>query len=267
MEPALGDRLRSERALVVGRSDHGRGRMKEVVALLGRAGVRQSSMQSVDMHGLCFWTCAMLEYDEREIAGEARRNSVLNMRNVLWLMLTESPAVCMQALKRLHALARAVGHNKSISKTRARYHHLWKNGFTRILVQQHLYPGDFEHRLRPIELISGYDASEDLTDTASSVGVRQHRKRRARTRPTVGQIHALPLRGAGVELAPRRQTRLDRGGDGPRRAARAERAHEVRAGAAHDEPCPVVAPGGPLIEIEQPAQPIAPAHLGGIVAA
>jgi hypothetical protein len=242
MEPTIGDRLRSERALVIGRSDHGRGRMKEVVALLGRAGVRQSSLQSADMHGLCFWTCAMLEFDERALAGEARRNSVLNMRNVIWLMLTESPAICMQPLKRLHALARAVGHNKSIAKTRARYHHLWKNGFTRILVQQHLYPGDFEHRLRPIQLIGGYDCSEDLADTASSVGVRQHRKRRARTRPAIGQVHALPLRSAGVELAPRRQARLDRGGDGLGRAARAERAHEVRVAAAHHEPSPVVTP-------------------------
>jgi hypothetical protein len=167
MEPAIGDRLRSERALVVGRSDHGRGRMKEVVALLGRAGVRHSSLQSADMHGLCFWACAMLEYDEREIAGEARRNSVLNMRNVIWLMLTESPAVCMQPLKRLHALATAVGHNKSIAKTRARFNHLWKNGFTRILVQQRLYPGDFEHRQRPIQLIGGYDASDWLTRPAA----------------------------------------------------------------------------------------------------
>jgi hypothetical protein len=232
MEPTLGDRLRSERALV-GRSDHGRGRMKEVWALLGRAGVRQSSMQSVDMHGLCFWTCAMLEFDEREIAGEARRNSVLYMRNVIWLMLTESPAVCMQPLKRLHALARAVGHNKSIAKTRARYHHLWRTGFTKILLHQHLYPGDFEHRRRPIELIDGHNVSVDLCDAASSVGVRQHRKRRARTRAAVGQVHALPLRSAGVELAPRRQTRLDRGGDGPRRAARAERAHEVGAASGH----------------------------------
>jgi hypothetical protein len=242
MEPAIGDRLRSERALVVGRSDHGRGRMKEVWALLGRAGVRQSSLQTADMHGLCFWTCCMLEFDEREIAGEARRNSVLNMRNVIWLMLTESPAVCMQPLKRLHALATAVGHNKSISKTRARYHHLWRTGLTKILLQQRLYPGDFEHRSRPIELISSYDCSEDLADAASSVSVRKQRKRRARTRPAIAQVHALPLRSAGVQLAPRRQTRLDRRGDGLGRAARAEAAHEVSVAAAHDEPCPMVAP-------------------------
>jgi hypothetical protein len=242
MEPAIGDRLRSERALVVGRSDHGRGRMKEVVALLGRAGVRQSTLQSVDMRGLCFWTCAMLDYDEREIAGEGRRNSVLNMRNLIWLMLRESPAVCMQPLKRLHALARAVGHNKSISKTRARYHHLWRTGLTKILLQQRLYPGDFEHRLRPIQLIGGYDCSEDQADTASSVGVRQQRQRRARTRPAIAQVHALPLRSAGVESAPRRQTRLNRGGDGLGRAARAERAHEVRVASGHDEASPVIAP-------------------------
>jgi hypothetical protein len=242
MEPAIGDRLRSERALVVGRSDHGRGRMKEVVALLGRAGVRHSSLQTADMHGLCFWTCAMLEFDERALAGEARRNSVLNMRNVIWLMLTETPAVCMQPLKRLHALATAVGHNKSIAKTRARFNHLWKNGFTRILQQQRLYPGDFEHRLRPIELISGYDCSEDLADAASSVGVRQQRQRRTRTRPAVAQVHSLPLRSAGVELAPRRQARLDRRRNGLGRAPRPERAREVGVAAAHHEGSPVVAP-------------------------
>jgi hypothetical protein len=221
MEPPLADQLLSERALM-GRSDHGRARMKEVVALLARAGVRQASMRSPDMHGLAWWTCCMLDYDERVLAGEARRASVLNMRNLIWLMLTDSPAVCMQPWKRLHGLALAIGHNKSIAKTRARFHHLWKSGFTRILVQQRLLPGDFEHRLRPIQLIGGYDLSEDVGGTASSVCVRKQRKSRARSRAAVGQVHALPLGRAGVELAPRRQTRLDRRGDGLGRAAGAE---------------------------------------------
>jgi hypothetical protein len=107
--------------------------------------VRQSSLFSSDMYGLCFWSCAMLEFDERTIAGEARFKSVLNMRNLIWLMLTESPAVCMQYLRSYSALARAVGHNKSIAKTRARFIHLWKNGFTRILVQQRLQPPGGRH--------------------------------------------------------------------------------------------------------------------------
>jgi hypothetical protein len=151
-EPTLTDRLHEERAHTV-RPNRGQGRMKEVHNLLGRAGVRQSSLFSIDMHGLCFWTCCMLEFDERTIAGEARHNSVLNMRNLLWLLLTESPAVCMQYLKSYTELAHAVGHNKSIAKTRARFIYLWRNGFTKILQQQRLQrlqPGDFEHRLRPI---------------------------------------------------------------------------------------------------------------------
>jgi hypothetical protein len=210
--------------------------MKEVHALLGRAGVRQSSLFSIDMYGLCFWVCAMLEFDERTIAGEARHNSVLNMRNLIWLMLSESPAVCMQYLKSYSKLARAVGHNKSIGKTRARFNYLWQNGFTKILQQSRLQPGDFEHRLRPIELIGGYDCSEDLTDAASSVRVREKPKRRARARAAVGQVHALPLRSAGVELAAGGQARLDRRGNGLGRAARAEAAHEVGVAAGHHEP-------------------------------
>jgi hypothetical protein len=235
----LGDIQDDERAP---KPDRGRGRMKEVIGLLGRAGVRQSSLSGVDMHGLCFWTCAMLEFDERSLAGEARRNSVLNMRNLIWLMLTESPAVCMQPLKRLHALAAAVGHNKSIAKTRARFHHLWKNGFTRILIQTTLLASDFEHRKRPIELIDSYNCAEDLGDTARCVSVRQKRERRARTRPAVREVHALPLRCGGVELAPRRQTRLDRRRNGLGRAARAETAYEVCMPTGHHETCPVVAP-------------------------
>jgi hypothetical protein len=240
-ELTLGDRLDEDRAHTV-RPNRGRGRMKEVHSLLARAGVRQSSLFSIDMHGLCFWTCAMLEFDERTIAGEARFKSVLNMRNLVWLMLRESPAVCMQYLKSYSELARAVGHNKSIAKTRARFIHLWKNGFTRILVQQRLQPGDFEHRLRPIQLISGYDCSEDLGDTPATVSVRQKSKRRARARAAVGQRHSLPLRSAGVELAAWGQTRLDRRANGLGRAARAEAAHEIGVPAGHDGPCPVVAP-------------------------
>jgi hypothetical protein len=214
--------------------------MKEVHNLLGRAGVRQSSLFTSDMHGLCWWTCCMLEYDQHTIAGEARFKSVLNMRNLLWLMLTESPAVCMQYLKSYSELARAVGHNKSIAKTRARFNFLWRSGFTKILQQQRLQPGDFEHRLRPIQLISGYDALEDLGDTPAAVSVREKPKRRARARPAVGQVHSLPLRCARVELAPRRQARLDRRGNGLGRAARAEAAHEVGVPVAHDGPGPVI---------------------------
>jgi hypothetical protein len=53
MEPTLTDRLDEERAHTV-RPNRGRGRMKEVHSLLGRAGVRQASLFSSDMYGLCF---------------------------------------------------------------------------------------------------------------------------------------------------------------------------------------------------------------------
>jgi hypothetical protein len=182
----------------------------------------------------------MLEFDERTIAGEARFKSVLNMRNLIWLMLLESPAVCMQHLKRYDELARAVGHNKSIGKTRARFNYLWRNGFTKILLQTRLQPGDFEHRLRPIELISGYDVLEDLGDTPTTVSVREKPKRRARARAAVGQRHSLSLWSTGVELAPSRQARQHRGGNGLGRAARAEAAHEVGVSSGHDEAGPVI---------------------------
>jgi hypothetical protein len=217
----LGDIQDDERAHMH-KPDRGRARQKEVIGLLGRAGVRQSTLNGEDVHGLCFWVCLMLEFDERSLAGEARRNSVLNMRNLIWLMLVESPAVCMQPLKRLHALAKAVGHNKSLAKTRARFNYLWKNGFTRVLVQGTLLPSDFEHRLRPIQLIDSYDCAEYVCDTASSVSVCKQRKRRARPRPAITHGHALPLRGAGVELAPRRQRRLDRRRNGLGRPPRPE---------------------------------------------
>jgi hypothetical protein len=145
-----------------GHSDRGRGRMKEIHSILHLAGVR--SLSSATMHGLCFWTAAMLKHDARTIVGEDRLNSVMNMRNLLWLMLRESPAVCMQHLKQQTALARAVGHNKSLPKTRARFNYLWRSDFTKIMLQRHLLPGDFEHRRRPIELIGGYDAPVNLSD-------------------------------------------------------------------------------------------------------
>jgi hypothetical protein len=138
--PTLGDQLDEDRAHTV-KPNRGCGRMKEVHSLLARAGVRQSSLYSADMYGLCWWTCCMLEFDQHTIAGEARCNSVLNMRNLVWLMLTESPAVCMQYLRSYTDLAHAIGHNKSIAKTRARYHHLWWTGFPKILLQQRLQPG------------------------------------------------------------------------------------------------------------------------------
>jgi hypothetical protein len=241
MELTLGDRLDEDRAHTV-RPNRGRGRMKEVHNLLGRAGVRQSSLFSSDMYGLCFWTRCMLEFDERTIAGEARFKSVLNMRNLIWLLLTESPAVCMQYLKSYDVLARAVGHNKSIAKTRARFNFLWRSGFTKILQQSRLQPRDFEHCLQPIQLFGGYDCSEDLPDTPAAVGVRQKPTRRARARAAVGQVHTLPLRGTGVQLAAKGQARLDRGGNGLGRAARAEAAHEVGIASGHDEPGTVVAP-------------------------
>jgi hypothetical protein len=134
-----------------------------------------------------------------------------------------------------------VGPNKSLAKTRARFNYLWRSGFTKILVQKHLQPGDFDHRLRPILLISGYDCSEDLGDAPSSVAVREKPKRRTRARATIGQVHALPLRRAGVELAPRRQARLDHRGNRLGRAARAKAAHEVGVPSRPHEASPVIA--------------------------
>jgi hypothetical protein len=94
MSEPLTDRLDDERAHQV-RSARGQGRMKELHALLWRAGLRASSLTTANIHGLCFWTCAMLDFDERAIAG-ARAARTVYMRNLLWLMLRESPAVCMQ---------------------------------------------------------------------------------------------------------------------------------------------------------------------------
>jgi hypothetical protein len=222
----LTEKLHDGNAHLVHR-ERGRGRMKEVLNLLCLAGARSSSLTGASIYGLSFWACTMLDYDERCIAGEGRRNSVMNMRNLLYLLLIESPAVCLQHLKRQTTLAHAIGHNKSLSKTRARFHHLWRNGFTKILIQQRLSPGDFEHRRRPLELISGYNGLEDLGDGAAGVGVCQQAQRRTRARTTVGQVHALTLRRTREQAAASRKTLLDRRCNRLGRTARAKAAHEV----------------------------------------
>jgi hypothetical protein len=195
----------------------------------------------------------MLYFDAECHLRDDTRGNAMNVQNVVYLLLTESPAIRHQPLRRLTELARRIGHTQSGSfdHARARFHHLWQIcDAAKMLV----WYGGTE-----LALIPGYDGTEhpsDLARAAGGMGVAELREARARPGTAVDLRHALSPRGARVQTAPGRKPRLNRRRKRARRAKRAVAAHEQGVSPGAEQPCPVVAAGAPLVEVADVGQAV-----------
>jgi hypothetical protein len=239
------------------RASDGR-RAKTIELMLMRAGVRwQSIYRDSDplplTHMLVYWATRLLHFDAECHLRDDTRGNAMNVQNVVYLLLTESPAVWHQPLRRLTELARRIGHTQtqSFEQARTRFHHLWRAcSAAKMLVW---YGGS------EMALIPGYDVSEhpsDLARAAGDMGVAKLREARTGAGAAVDLRHSLTPRGTREQPPAGRKPRLNRRRQRFRRAQAPVAAHEVGVSPGAEQPRPVIPARSPLVEVADVGQPI-----------